>query len=255
MPSLAHGPPTHPPCLPSSSTHPPRAEDVAVRKVLRGQVADGVAGQHDLGAAGRALGQLVVDDVPLCACWGRVSARRCERQEGLQSGTRAATGSACDSRLPSLRTGRVHPCPGKPLPDSNGQQPPDVSQPNNQQPAAYPRPRWTGRRRGRPAAPPRSPSRSSAPARCSAAGSWGSVVGGGGWQAASRLLGEQQPLLMQPSPCRAAPLARCRPNARPLLTLNPPPKTAPAGKALGTPVTAAHCQRTSYFLGCISKPA
>lgn len=40
-------------------------------------------------------------------------------------------------------------------------------------------PRWTGTWRGRPAAPLHSPSRSSAPAQCSAAKSWGSAREGG----------------------------------------------------------------------------
>jgi hypothetical protein len=52
-------------------THPPSAEDVSVSKVLRGKVANGVAGQHNLGAAVSTLGQLVIDDVPLCKRAGR----------------------------------------------------------------------------------------------------------------------------------------------------------------------------------------
>lgn len=45
--------------------HPPGAEDVPVGEVLRAQVPDGQPRQHDPGAGVRALGQLVVDDVPL----------------------------------------------------------------------------------------------------------------------------------------------------------------------------------------------
>ena len=36
-----------------------------VGEVLRGEIADGEARQNDLGAAGTALGELVVDNVPL----------------------------------------------------------------------------------------------------------------------------------------------------------------------------------------------
>ena len=45
--------------------HPASAEDVAVCKVLGGQVPDGEARQDDARPAGGALVQLVVDDVPL----------------------------------------------------------------------------------------------------------------------------------------------------------------------------------------------
>ena len=48
-----------------AGAHAAGAEDVAVGKELGGQVADGEAGEHDLGARVRARLQLGVDDVPL----------------------------------------------------------------------------------------------------------------------------------------------------------------------------------------------
>mmetsp|Transcript_12529 Transcript_12529/g.33537 ORF Transcript_12529/g.33537 Transcript_12529/m.33537 type:complete len:377 (+) Transcript_12529:444-1574(+) len=46
--------------------HAPSAEDVAVGEVLRGQVADGQAREHDLGPRGVDEVELLVDDGPLC---------------------------------------------------------------------------------------------------------------------------------------------------------------------------------------------
>lgn len=61
----------------------PRAEDAAVGKVLGAQVADRKPRQHDGRAAGGALGELVVDDVPLRVHDGLVLARVVEPHLGI----------------------------------------------------------------------------------------------------------------------------------------------------------------------------
>jgi hypothetical protein len=46
--------------------YPARAEDVSVGKVLCSQVTNGQAREHNLGATLGALGELIINDVPLC---------------------------------------------------------------------------------------------------------------------------------------------------------------------------------------------
>lgn len=57
------------------AAHPSSTEDVAVGKVLGAQVSNGQSGQHNFGARGRTLVQLLVDDVPLCIHNGLVLPR------------------------------------------------------------------------------------------------------------------------------------------------------------------------------------
>jgi hypothetical protein len=63
--------------------HAPRAEDAAVRKVLRAQVTYGQPAQHNLRAARCTLGQLVVDDVPL---WWQQQQQQKRQQERTAAG-------------------------------------------------------------------------------------------------------------------------------------------------------------------------